>query len=96
MRYAQNGKKHGGSDDWRTLRRVYENLHRKFTFTVDSAASEENALHPNYWTAETDGLVQNWSGLTALQEFLAKTSDADCSVMIVPAQTQATYFLFQS
>ncbi|ANJ96160.1 DNA N-6-adenine-methyltransferase [Serratia plymuthica] len=101
MRYAQNGKKHGGSDEWRTPRRAYENLHREFTFTVDAAASAENALHSNFWTAETDALSQCWEGHTVFcnppysmcGEFLTKGKEADCGVFIIPARTQATYFL---
>lgn len=58
MIYIKAGKKHGGSDLWRTPQRLYSNLHREFTFTVDAAASDQNALPPNYWTEETDSLSQ--------------------------------------
>ncbi|EPZ0269679.1 MULTISPECIES: DNA N-6-adenine-methyltransferase [Serratia] len=101
MIYSKNGKKHGGSDEWATPHRVYSNLHREFSFTVDAAASEENALHPTYWSADNNALNQCWEGHTVFcnppysmcGEFLAKASTADCSVMIVPARIQAAYFL---
>ncbi len=47
-------------DDRRTLPSFWRPLHDEYGFTVDAAASHENALLPRYWTRETDGLVQSW------------------------------------
>ena len=37
-------------------------LHKRFGFTIDAAASAENARLPRYWTAEDDALSQSWDG----------------------------------
>lgn len=34
----------------------------RFRFTIDAAASTENARLPRFWTAEQDALVQSWAG----------------------------------
>ncbi|MCW5940663.1 MAG: helix-turn-helix domain-containing protein [Fimbriimonadaceae bacterium] len=51
--------------DWRTPRHLFEQLHREFRFTLDAAASEENALLPVYFTEQRDGLSQSWAGHVA-------------------------------
>jgi phage N-6-adenine-methyltransferase len=52
------------NDERRTPRWLFDRLNEKFQFTVDAAASDENALVGNYWTKENDGLKQDWSGHT--------------------------------
>lgn len=47
-------------DDRRTPRPFFDRLHARHAFTVDAAASAENALLPVYWTRETDALEQRW------------------------------------
>lgn len=37
-------------------------LHERFRFTIDAAASAENAKLPRYWTREDDALRQSWAG----------------------------------
>jgi phage N-6-adenine-methyltransferase len=37
-------------------------LHARFRFTVDAAASDENARLPRYWTTADDGLARSWAG----------------------------------
>jgi phage N-6-adenine-methyltransferase len=37
-------------------------LHERFRFTVDAAATTENARLERYWTAEDDALVLSWAG----------------------------------
>lgn len=37
-------------------------LHERFHFTIDVAASKENARLPHYWTMREDGLAQSWAG----------------------------------
>jgi phage N-6-adenine-methyltransferase len=36
-------------------------LHERFGFTVDAAASHENAKLPHYWTTADDAFTQNWT-----------------------------------
>lgn len=51
-------------DDWRTPRKLFEDLDQEFHFTLDAAASDENHLCDRYYTAETDGLAHDWQGET--------------------------------
>lgn len=37
-------------------------LHARFGFTIDAAATAENARLKRYWTAEDDALAQSWAG----------------------------------
>lgn len=48
-------------DDRRTPSEFFDPMHAERRFTVDAAASRENALLPVYWTRESDGLSQSWS-----------------------------------
>lgn len=49
-------------DDRRTPRAFFDPLNSLHCFTVDAAASAENALLPVYWTRETNALIQSWRG----------------------------------
>ena len=53
------GRYHGGSDDWRTPYRLFHNLHREYSFSLDGAATEHDALLPRF----TDDIHnQSWVG----------------------------------
>ncbi|WP_205904891.1 DNA N-6-adenine-methyltransferase [Deinococcus sp. S9] len=45
---------------WTTPRDFFEELNLEFGFTLDAAASHENALCPRYFTKEDDALRQDW------------------------------------
>jgi len=47
---------------WRTPFPIFMALHREFNFTVDAAASPENALLKRFWTEDDDALKQDWAG----------------------------------
>lgn len=47
-------------DDRAITMEDFRPLHERFRFTVDAAASEENARLTRYWTAGDDGLRQPW------------------------------------
>jgi phage N-6-adenine-methyltransferase len=49
-------------DDWTTPLDLFQELDAEFGFTLDAAATAENALCASYFTAEDDGLDQEWSG----------------------------------
>lgn len=49
-------------DDRETTPEVFGPLHERFGFTIDVAASKENAKLPRFCTLEDDGLAQDWSG----------------------------------
>ena len=48
--------------DWRTPPSLFHALHQQFQFTVDAAASQQNALLPLFWDREADALQQDWTG----------------------------------
>jgi len=48
--------------EWGTPQDLFDELHAEFDFTLDVAASHENAKLPRYFTEEEDGLKQDWAG----------------------------------
>lgn len=49
-------------DDRATTPEDFAPLHERFDFTIDVAASAANTKLPRFYTAEDDGLAQDWSG----------------------------------
>lgn len=49
-------------DDRRTPRDLFDPLHARHAFTVDAAASAENALLSRFWTRDDDALSRSWAG----------------------------------
>ncbi|EFC6080445.1 DNA methylase, partial [Escherichia coli] len=83
------GRYHGGSDDWRTPYRLFRNLHREFSFSMDGAATEHDALLPRF----TDDIHnQSWVGervfvnppFSMAEQFLSRAPEADVCVCLVP------------
>ncbi|WP_368493269.1 DNA N-6-adenine-methyltransferase [Escherichia coli] len=92
------GKHHGGSDCWRTPSLLFKNLHREFGFMIDGAATEHDALLPRF----TDDIHnQSWVGekvfcnppYSDIPSFLAKASEADLAVFLIPYRPHTTYWL---
>lgn len=50
--------------DWETPRILFNELNRQYHFTLDAAASHTNHKVDRYFTADDDGLVQDWGGET--------------------------------
>lgn len=48
------------SVEWETPPELFAELDKKYHFTLDVAATAENALCERYYTKETDGLSQSW------------------------------------
>lgn len=46
---------------WETPRGLFDALNAEFAFTIDLAASSENALLPRYYDEAADALMQDWS-----------------------------------
>ena len=46
---------------WRTPQRLFDLLDSEFHFDLDAAASADNALCENYFTAQEDALTRDWS-----------------------------------
>lgn len=92
------GRYHGGSDDWRTPYRLFNNLHREYSFSLDGAATEHDALLPRF----TDDIHnQSWVGervfcnppFSMAEQFLLKAPEADVCVCLVPHRSKTTYWL---
>ncbi len=49
-------------DDWQTPDWLFNMLHREFNFTVDGAASADNAKLPRYWSKEDSAFSHPWEG----------------------------------
>lgn len=50
------------TDNWATPQDLFDQLDQTFHFTLDVCASESNAKCKRYFTAEQDGLKQDWGG----------------------------------
>ena len=82
-------------DDRKAPPELFDGLHAAHRFTVDAAASTQNAQLPRFWTRETDGLAQDWTGervwcnppYSSLRPWVEKAwmSGAELVVMILPA-----------
>ena len=82
-------------DDRRTPPELFARLDREFDFTLDAAASPDNALCERYFALKDDGLVESWAGervwcnppYSFLPQWVAK-ADSETEalvVMLVPA-----------
>jgi phage N-6-adenine-methyltransferase len=47
--------------EWSTPQDLFDQLNEEFRFTVDVAASAENAKCERFWTKEQNGLKQDWA-----------------------------------
>ena len=47
-------------DEWRTPRRLFDLLNREVQFTIDAAATAENALCDRFWSQADNALHQSW------------------------------------
>lgn len=92
------GRHHGGSDCWRTPPLLFKNLHQEFSFSMDGAATEHDALLPRF----TDDIHnQSWDGervfcnppYSDTKTFLVKASEADLAVFLIPYRPQTIYWL---
>lgn len=94
----------GVSDEWRTPPDLFAALDNEFCFTLDPAATRENALCSAYFTQETNGLVQTWAGhrvfvnppYSDASSWIEKASkeSRNCQVivMLIPARTDTKAF----
>lgn len=50
------------TDMWSTPQSFFDKLNSRFNFTLDPCATAENAKCARFYTAEENGLIQNWGG----------------------------------
>lgn len=94
------------SDDWSTPQQLFDQLDHEFHFTLDAAASKENAKCRRYFDKETDGLMQSWAAETVwcnppygrqigawMRKALTESRASGTTVvMLVPARTDTNWF----
>lgn len=85
---------------------IFEPLNKEFNFTLDAAATDENALCDAYYTKEEDGSQQDWAGHTvwcnppfdaaSLQAFTSQAirmvASGVLTALHVPAKTDQPWF----
>lgn len=94
------------SNEWATPQAVFDELNKEFNFTLDPAATSENAKCQRFFTKEQDGLKQDWNGETVfcnppygreIGKWVEKCYNEHIKnnitvVMLIPARTDTTYF----
>lgn len=93
-------------DDWPTPGWLFSELDREFGFTLDAAASLENAKCPTYFTRAQDGLAQPWAphvvfcnppyGTRETGRWVAKAFEESergtTAVLLLPARTDTRWW----
>ena len=93
-------------EDWGTPQWLFDACDRVFKFTLDAAASRENALCTEYFTKEDNSLLQEWHESTFVNppygrgitgEFVAVAFRQafygdKTSVLLPPARTDVSWF----
>jgi site-specific DNA-methyltransferase (adenine-specific) len=88
--------------EWPTEQAFFDQLDREFQFTVDVAATAENAKCARFYDIDSDGLVQDWDGETVwcnppygdrIKDWIYKAATSDATtVLLVPARTDVKWF----
>lgn len=93
-------------EKWATPQDFFDKLNDEFHFTLDAAASPDNAKCANYFTEEQDGLVQSWGGHTVwcnppycrktglwVKKAYEEHQRTGCTVvMLLPSRTDVRWF----
>lgn len=94
-------------EDWETPQDFFDKLNEEFHFTLDAAASLENAKCANYFTKEQDGLAKSWGGQVVwlnppygryttglwVKKAYEEHQRTGCTVvMLLPARTDTIWF----
>lgn len=94
------------SNEWETPKWLFDLLNKEFNFQLDAAATQDNALCQNFYTAEQNSLIQDWSKYKSIflnppygrliGKFIKKAfeeSQKDCVVvLLIPARTDVKAF----
>ena len=91
---------------WCTPQEFFDKLNLEFDFTLDPCATERSAKCKRYFTANEDGLIQNWQGHKVfvnppygrqIGKWVKKCYDEGQKpdtlvVLLIPARTDTRYF----
>ena len=91
--------------DYGTPQHIFDQLNSKFNFTLDAAATSENAKCSMFFSPETDALTKAWTGNVFLnppygrqmKKWIKKAyeesqTNADVVVCLLPARTDTSWF----
>lgn len=88
--------------EWPTEQAFFDQLDREFHFTVDVAATAENAKCAKFYDIDSDGLLQDWDGETVwcnppygdrIKDWIYKAATSEATtVLLVPARTDVKWF----
>src|ERR1035437_9701109 len=91
--------------DWATPQAFFDTLNKEFRFTLDAAASKENAKCKRYFTEKDDALKQKWTGRVFLnppygrgigawvkKAYESVNGGAELVICLVPARTDTAWF----
>jgi len=95
-----------GNDEWETPQELFNELDAEFGFTLDPCANDKNAKCKKYFTAEQDGLKQDWTGEVVFcnppyssrkqDQWVEKCHEhamgGGTAVMLIPARTDTRRF----
>ena len=94
------------SEEWATPQALFDELNKKYKFTLDPCATSENAKCKKFFTKENDGLKQSWKNERVFcnppygknLKFWIKKADfeikngAKLIVLLIPARTDTKIF----
>ncbi len=93
------------SNEWETPQDFFDALNKEFNFTLDAAATDENAKCKRYFTATKDGLAQSWQNETVflnppygrkvgkwIEKARTEAERGATVVCLIPARTDTRYF----
>jgi|ERR1041385_7246630 phage N-6-adenine-methyltransferase len=93
------------NSEWSTPRAFFDSLDTEFRFTLDACATDANAKCANYFSAEQDGLKQDWGRNIVfmnppygrqisdwMQKAYLSSIDGATVVCLVPARTDTRWW----
>ena len=93
------------TDDWATPQEFFDALHQEFGFNLDPCASDTNKKCAEYYTAEKNGLHQDWGQSTVfmnppygrvIKDWMKKAYESSLQgatvVCLVPARTDTVWW----
>ena len=104
MGRINSGLMSSNSDEWTTPIELFDELHNRFIFNLDAAATDENHLCERWFTKEMDGLRQSWEGKRVFcnppysqigkwaEKFQEEAGRAQLIVALIPARTDTRWW----
>lgn len=89
--------------EWSTPQKLFDELNAEFCFTLDPAATKENAKCTKFYTKEDDGLSKDWTGERVylnppygreIHKWIKKACEggAKIAVCLLPARTDTAWW----